>query len=228
MAKFFNYFPKTLYSANNKTGGLDTVTNIITIDDFMFSKRAVNGSEIIFRNTGGILPSPLTIGTKYYLLEVDTNMYKLCLTPEDVILDVTVNLTTVGTGINTIVFKNVVEDPEDQIIHLTGTFGSMELNTYSLEGILYNTKGLSGSLKMSYVNQYLACKELGIMNDYYEFFLLIFKQKFAEGLGRQKMTVKLDGLPVDITADDLLGLQQDLSQQVKEYTESKTRWWLFA
>lgn len=30
MSKFFNYFPKTFYSANNKTSSLDTVTNIIS------------------------------------------------------------------------------------------------------------------------------------------------------------------------------------------------------
>lgn len=29
MARYFNYFPKTLYSANNTVGGLETVTNII-------------------------------------------------------------------------------------------------------------------------------------------------------------------------------------------------------
>jgi hypothetical protein len=29
MAKYFNYFPKTLYTANNSSAGLDTVTNII-------------------------------------------------------------------------------------------------------------------------------------------------------------------------------------------------------
>lgn len=30
MARYFNYFPKTLYTANNRTSGLDTVTNIIS------------------------------------------------------------------------------------------------------------------------------------------------------------------------------------------------------
>jgi Ni/Fe-hydrogenase subunit HybB-like protein len=30
MAKFFSYFPKTFYIANNTTSGVDVVTNIIT------------------------------------------------------------------------------------------------------------------------------------------------------------------------------------------------------
>jgi len=28
MAKFFNYFPKTFYTSNNNTVGVDSVTNI--------------------------------------------------------------------------------------------------------------------------------------------------------------------------------------------------------
>lgn len=215
------------YKEFTSTFTVNTTDNTLLFDDFMFSKRVTDGSEVFFRNTGGSFPTPITLGTKYYLYEVDTNLYKLCTTPENVILGIFVDLTSLGTGITTIVTLNNPEDDEDRIIHLSGDLGSMEVNPTSLEGIFYNSNGLDGVLKMSFVNKYMAVKELGLDTDYHEFFLTIFKQKFAEGLGRQKMTVKLDGLPVDITADDLLGAQQDLAQKVQEYTESKGRWWIF-
>jgi hypothetical protein len=64
MAKFFNYFPKTLYSANNKTGGLDTVTNIIA--RFGFESKLKENSSAFYEYDIQESDTPEIIAGKYY------------------------------------------------------------------------------------------------------------------------------------------------------------------
>ena len=47
MAKYFNYFPKTLYTSNNSTTGLDSVTNIIA--RFAFEKGLKENSSAFYK-----------------------------------------------------------------------------------------------------------------------------------------------------------------------------------
>jgi len=64
MAKFFNYFPKTLYTANNRTGGLDTVTNIIA--RFGFESTLKNNSAAFYKYDIQEGDTPEIIATKFY------------------------------------------------------------------------------------------------------------------------------------------------------------------
>jgi hypothetical protein len=64
MAKYFNYFPKTLYSANNKTSGLDTVTNIIA--RFGFEPSLKTNSAAFYRYDIQEGDTPEIIAAKYY------------------------------------------------------------------------------------------------------------------------------------------------------------------
>lgn len=64
MAKYFNYFPKTLYTANNRTAGLDTVTNIIS--RFGFESSLKNNSAAFYKYDIQEGDTPEIIATKYY------------------------------------------------------------------------------------------------------------------------------------------------------------------
>lgn len=64
MAKFFNYFPKTIYSANNKTAGLDTVTNIIARINFENTLKENSVTFYEYNIQDG--DTPEIIATKYY------------------------------------------------------------------------------------------------------------------------------------------------------------------
>jgi hypothetical protein len=64
MAKFFNYFPKTIYTANTKVGGLDTVTNIIA--RFGFEKRLKENSSAFYKYSVQDSDTPEIIAHKYY------------------------------------------------------------------------------------------------------------------------------------------------------------------
>lgn len=64
MAKYFNYFPKTLYTANNSTSGLDTVTNIIA--RFGFESTLKQNSSAFYKYSIQDSDTPEIIAEKYY------------------------------------------------------------------------------------------------------------------------------------------------------------------
>lgn len=64
MSRYFNYFPKTLYTANNKTTGLDTVTNILA--RFAFESTLKENSSAFYKYDIQDSDTPETIAFKYY------------------------------------------------------------------------------------------------------------------------------------------------------------------
>ena len=64
MAKYFNYFPKTLYTANNETGSLDTVTNIIS--RFGFESTIKENSAAFYKYDVQESDTPEIIASKFY------------------------------------------------------------------------------------------------------------------------------------------------------------------
>ena len=64
MAKFFNYFPKTIYTANTAVSGLDTVTNIIA--RFGFEKKFKENSAAFYKYSVQDSDTPEIIAHKYY------------------------------------------------------------------------------------------------------------------------------------------------------------------
>jgi hypothetical protein len=64
MARYFNYFPKTLYSADNRTSGLDTVTNLIS--RFTFEPSLKTNSAAFYKYDIQEGDTPEIIATKYY------------------------------------------------------------------------------------------------------------------------------------------------------------------
>lgn len=205
----------------------DITNHFFNISDFLFTKRVATGDPVLLRTTG-TLPTPFTLGTIYYLIVIDDTIIKLASTRENAFLNIPVDPTSLGTGVTTLVGKNDADELEDdKYIHLQGSLGVGEINIYNLQGTIYNSYGLQGDISLSFVNKYKAVKELDLDINYNDFFMKVFLMKFTEGIGRQKMTVKLDGLPVDITADDLVSVSNDLKAEVREFTETRSKWWLF-
>ena len=64
MAKFFNYYPKTYYTANNKTTGVDAVTNIIARFGFESSLKENSAAFYPYQIQDG--DTPEIIADKYY------------------------------------------------------------------------------------------------------------------------------------------------------------------
>ena len=64
MAKYFNYFPKTFYTSNNTSSGIDTVTNIIA--RFGFEKKLKENSSAFYKYTIKDSDTPEIIAAKFY------------------------------------------------------------------------------------------------------------------------------------------------------------------
>ena len=64
MAKYFNYFPKTFYSNDNASTGLDSVTNIIA--RFGFEQSLKNNSSAFYKYQIQESDTPEIIAHKYY------------------------------------------------------------------------------------------------------------------------------------------------------------------
>jgi hypothetical protein len=64
MAKFFNYFPKTVYTANTNSSGLDTVTNIIS--RFGFEQKLKDNSAAFYKYSIQDSDTPEIIAHKFY------------------------------------------------------------------------------------------------------------------------------------------------------------------
>jgi hypothetical protein len=64
MAKFFNYYPKTYYSSNANSIGVDTVTNIIA--RFGFEKKLKENSSAFYKYSIKDSDTPEIIAAKFY------------------------------------------------------------------------------------------------------------------------------------------------------------------
>jgi len=64
MARYFNYFPKTPYTSNTQTGGVETVTNVIT--RFGFEKELKENQNAFYKYTIKDSDTPEIIAHKYY------------------------------------------------------------------------------------------------------------------------------------------------------------------
>ena len=64
MAKYFNYFPKTFYTSNNVSSGIDTVTNIIA--RFGFEKKLKENSSAFYKYSIKDSDTPEIIAGKFY------------------------------------------------------------------------------------------------------------------------------------------------------------------
>jgi len=64
MAKFFNYYPKTFYTTNKQSTGLDSVTNIIS--RFGFEKKLKENSSAFYKYSIKDSDTPEIIASKFY------------------------------------------------------------------------------------------------------------------------------------------------------------------
>lgn len=64
MAKYFNYFPKTFYTSDNKVNGLDTVTNIIA--RYAFENKLKENTAAFYEYEIQDGDTPEIIASKYY------------------------------------------------------------------------------------------------------------------------------------------------------------------
>jgi len=208
-------------------GNIDITENTIEISE-LFGEKIVNGQEMTDIITTNTLPNPLQLNTKYYVIKLSNTLIKLASTKADALLGNAIDITNVGSGEHTIrTPNNTITSIRGHIIDVRGTLGEGSLNLLSMELTLKNVYGFAGTLMVDLVSKYKAIQDVKVSDT---FFSKIFKQKFALAVGKQKSTVRIEGLPFDVSVDELANttaaeLEQEILQDIE--TGRRTKWWHF-
>lgn len=162
-----------------------------------------------------------------------------------------IDFTDIGTGLHTMTKQafTLTEDlssynPSLNYITLSGTLGSayVALNKTSVilpnQSVLTNLNTLDmvihsitagfvdpASLVITYNSQYKTIKELSLED---LLFVDLFKGELMKALGNSKAITKLEGLPFDVTTDDLYSKGEELiNKTLEDLQNSRSRWWCF-
>ena len=78
---------------------------VTTNDTLILTNHGINrsGYPLLLSNSGGSLPSPLSSGTIYYAIVVDLNTIKLAITENNASANLSIDITTAGTGMHKVV-----------------------------------------------------------------------------------------------------------------------------
>lgn len=104
-----------------------------------------------------------------------------------------------------------------------GDLGTAEFNPTELTLTITQTDTSAGDIEISYENQY---KAFDFMIDDLDFFETWYAANILSSLGNIKAVLKMDQLPNDINADDLLSQGKSLYEDVKEYQQQKQFWYM--
>lgn len=117
----------------------------------------------------------------------------------------------------------------DGLLGFTNTTALIDSTVYnlsSLELLIYNVKSKfvdPSSINISFVTKYKVIKEL-TYDDI--IFVNIFKSSLMKSLGTSKSITKLDGLPFDVSLDELYSKGEDLyNTTMEELKNSRGYWW---
>ena len=194
-------------------------------------------------NANTIQLKPTTVGSVITFSDNGTGTHK--------VYSGFVDFTNTGTGTHTItkqqfIMKEVISSysPNGEYIQLTGTLGNAYvsfLNTEvsipnqtdtvamgTLDMLLYDITAKftdSADLVVSFNSEYKSIKEMSLEDSLY---VDLFKGEFMKALGTSKAITRLEGLPFDVSVDELYDKGSELSQKVMEDLQNnRSKWYLF-
>lgn len=103
-----------------------------------------------------------------------------------------------------------------------GSLGKATLNLTTLILTIEQTDTTAGSINISFTNKYKAFDH--VAEDDIDFFETWYAGNLLTSLGNIKAIVKLDELPNNISADDLISQGKALLEDVKEWEQQKSKW----
>lgn len=177
----------------------------------------------VFTNTGSIASLQVQYLARYPQVAVD---YKI--DPYEVFdgeTSIEIRLTEVP---NPSTFKIVKGDSTLEIKSRTrdcwtleGTLGTAELDLSSLVLTIEQTDTSAGIIDISYTGQY---KAFEYMDEDLDFFETWYAANILSSLGNIKAILRVDEMPNNINADDLLSQGKSLYEDVKEWEQQKQFW----
>ena len=106
---------------------------------------------------------------------------------------------------------------------LEGSLGTATLDLNSLNLTVKQTDTSAGNIEVSYTSKYKAFDKID--EDDYDFFETWYAGNILTSLGNIKAIVRMDELPNNISADDLISQGKALLDDVKEWQQEKQFWY---
>jgi hypothetical protein len=192
----------------------------------------VNNQPVILSTTKK-LPAPLAEDTVYYVIVVDDDTIELESSIGGGAITLTddgkqeheieygfIDITDSGTGVHSLVFPNDL----NQVL-ITGTLGDGYIDLDTLDVFINLGVSTNSLLEVSFNTKYKSVQEI---EEEDPVFIKLFTAMLMMSLGNNKAIAKLDGLPFDVTLDDLNSKGKELMREVQEELIQRGKWWLFA
>jgi hypothetical protein len=192
----------------------------------------VNNQPVILATTRE-LPAPLLEDNVYYVIKIDNDTIEL----ESSIGGGAINLTDDGRGVHEIEFgfiditdigvgnHNLVFPNDLNQVLITGTLGDGYIDLDTLDVFINLGVNTNSTVEVSFNTKYKSCVEI---EEEDPVFIKLFTAMLMMSLGNNKSIAKLDGLPFDVTLDDLNQKGKELMREVQEELNNRGKWWLFA
>lgn len=177
----------------------------------------------VFTNTGSISSLQVQYLARYPQVDVD---YKI--DPYEVFdgeTSVEIRLTEVPSPSTFKIIKGnstlEIKSRTRESWTLEGTLGTAELDLSSLVLTIEQTDTSAGTIDISYTGQY---KAFEYMDEDLDFFETWYAANILSSLGNIKAVLRVDEMPNNINADDLLSQGKSLYEDVKEWQQQKQFW----
>ena len=196
---------------------INTITNILTIDSDLGSI-LLTGSEIILSNTGGALPTNLTL-SKYYVIKISDTQIKLATSQSNALKNVFIIPSDAGTSINTLTTSN---NPAYVNILSSFAYGKINLKTLDVELNFISSK--TGKLEINFTSLYIGIENI---DENEVIFTKLFQANLMTSLGLIKEILKLDEVPFDFSQDTIYNRGEALKKEVLAELVDTAKWWEF-
>lgn len=197
----------------------------VTVQSDCWSYNRATRELSVFTNTGSSASFKVQYLAKYPQVTVtpDIEPYEVFDDEEEV----TIQLPSVPDLSTLTIAKNdktleITKKCRD-FISFEGSLGAGLLNLHSLELKISQEDTSAGYINIAYTNKY---KAYDLIMPEAEFFYTWYSANILSSLGNIKAVLKMDEMPNDISADDLLSQGRDLMSNVVEWQKEKSHWYM--
>lgn len=197
----------------------------VTVDRQSWSYNRQTNVLSVFTNTGSSAPFQVQYIARYNQIDVESNIPPFEVfdgeTEVEIQLDNVPNPSTlkISKGDSTL----EITSRDRYCWKLEGTLGTAELDLTTLTLKVTQTDTTAGEINVTYTGNY---KAFDFVTDDVEFFETWYAANLLSSLGNIKAVLRVDAMPNDINADNLISQGKELQDRVLDFQKEKSAWWL--
>ena len=197
----------------------------VTVDRQSWSYNRQTNVLSVFTNTGSSAPFQVQYIARYSQIDVESDIPPFEVfdgeTDIEIHLDNVPNPSTlkISKGESTL----EITSRDRYCWKLSGTLGTAELDLTTLTLKIAQTDTTAGEINVAYTGNY---KAFDFVTDDVEFFETWYAANILSSLGNIKAVLRVDAMPNDINADNLISQGKELQDRVLDFQKEKSAWWL--